>query len=1343
MRCADRLNRYRLSAAERVAAFVCFSGLLVFLFAVSGISSCSSAPELTADAALPENDPGWLARAQQGLAEREYQVSENGEGLQAPNRRHNLRTYFEPSGIRVLDRTAAGSPVLLGLSLVGLGRGEALTPVAPGEVTSEGARVEIRRPDLVEWYANSAAGLEQGFTLSERPDGEGALALELAVEQASASLRGERVILTTAVGRRLAYGKLEVVDATGATVAARLEVPDPLRVRLVVADAGAQYPLTIDPLLTETADTQLESGQGSAELGYSVSGAGDVNGDGYADLIIGADAYDAGQADEGAAFVFLGSASGIADGNPAAAAAQLESDQALAYMGYSVSGAGDVNGDGYADVIVGAVDYAAGQAKEGAAFVFLGSASGIADGNPATAAAQLESDQAYAEMGYSVSGAGDVNGDGYADVIVGAQRYDAGQIDEGAAFIFLGSASGIADGNPTTAATQLESNQTSAFMGDSLSDAGDVNGDGFADVIVGAAWFSAGETWEGAAFVFMGSASGIADGNPATAAAQLESDQVQGLLGYSVSGAGDVNGDGFADVIVGADGYDAGETDEGAAFVFMGSASGIADGNPATAAAQLEADQEYAYLGTSVSGAGDVNGDGFADVIVSAAYYDAGQVDEGAAFVFLGSAWGIADGNPASAAAQLESDQVGAALGYSVSGAGDVNGDGFADVIVGAVWFCASEINEGAAFVFLGGASGIVDGNPATAAGHLESNQAGAHLGRSVSGAGDVNGDGYADVIVGSVYYDAGQNNEGAAFVFLGGASGIADGNPASAAAQLESDQADARLGVSVSGAGDVNGDGYADVIVGAIAYDAGQSNEGAAFVFLGSASGIADGNPATAAAQLESDQADARLGVSVSGAGDVNGDGYADVIVGADIYDAGQNKEGAAFVFLGSASGIADGNPATAAAQLESNQAGSFMGVSVSGAGDVNGDGYADVITGADYYSYGAGEIEEGAAFVFMGSASGIADGNPATAAALLQSNQEYAHLGQSVSGAGDVNGDGFADVIVGASNYDAGQIREGAAFVFLGSASGIADGSPATAAAQLESDQEFAYLGQSVSGAGDVNGDGFADVIVGAFTYDAGEATEGAAFVFMGSASGIADGNPTTAAAQLESNEASAWLGYSVSGAGDVNADGFADVIAGAHWYEGVAGNEGAAFVFLGGGDGDGRPVLARQLRGDGSGTAVQPWGDSYDTDAFEVRVQATHPEGRGRVKLEVETCAAGFAFGDVSCASQTGASWTDVTATSGGVELAETISGLTDDTLYHWRARVLHAPYFVTQGGITAPPNPAHGPWRRISAQAQEADIRVVPEPGATLGLAAGLTLLALLARRRRVWSSVRAT
>ena len=419
--------------------------------------------------------------------------------------------------------------------------------------------------------------------------------------------------------------------------------------------------------------------------------------------------------------------------------------------------------------------------------------------------------------------------------------------------------------------------------------------------------------------------------------------------------------------------------------------------------------------------------------------------------------------------AMLESNQTDAELGTSVSYAGDVNGDGYDDVIVGAPLY-----NNGAAFIYLGGASGISTDAPT----FLESD----YLGYSVSGAGDVNGDGYDDVIVGAPRYENAEAREGAAFIYHGSVSGIST----VPAVILESNQAGAMLGSSVSGAGDVNGDGFDDVIVGASLYSNGELFEGAAYVYLGSVSGIST----IPAVILESNQAGAMLGSSVSGAGDVNDDGWDDVIVGAPQYDDTETDEGVAFVYHGSVSGIS----APPDAILGSNQAGAMLGRSVSGAGDVNNDGFDDIITGAYDYTAPSG----GQAYVYHGSASGVLTIPSVT----IESKISYRRIANSVSGAGDVNGDGFDDILIGAKDYlDSTHI--GVAFVYLGGASGISD----YPGAKVQSDQS-AEFGISVSGAGDVNDDGFADVIVGARNYDNGEMDEGATFIYHGNGCNLIDG-------------------------------------------------------------------------------------------------------------------------------------------------------------------------------------------------------------------------------------------
>jgi len=368
-----------------------------------------------------------------------------------------------------------------------------------------------------------------------------------------------------------------------------------------------------------------------------------------------------------------------------------------------------VNGDGYADVIIGAPNYDGGQTGEGAAFVYHGSATGLtgpADWN-------ATGNQANAHFGAAVSIAGDVNGDGYADAIVGAPDYADDQAGEGAAFVYHGSATGLTSSADWSATGE----QAGAHFGAAVSTAGDVNGDGHSDLAIGATGYDHDETDEGAAFVYHGGPAGLATGQAWSAMSK----QAGALLGWSVSTAGDVDGDGYADVIVGAPRYDHGQTEEGVVFLYAGGPDG-----PATSPTWTgESDQEWAWFGQAVATAGDVNNDGYSDVIAGAPRYEGEQRYEGAAFIYHGGPSGLVT---TSTLAIHPTDQADARFGAAVASAGDVNGDGYADVIITANGYDAEQINEGAAFVYHGGPTGLA-ADPAWT-GH-PTDQAYANFGRS------------------------------------------------------------------------------------------------------------------------------------------------------------------------------------------------------------------------------------------------------------------------------------------------------------------------------------------------------------------------------------------------------------------------------------------------------------------------------------------------------------------------------------------------------------------------------------------------------------------------------------
>jgi hypothetical protein len=1209
----------------------------------------------------------WMATAQENIRQSEYNFKweEKLKAYCTPNRKNNLRFFYNNKGFTVEPRTTKipigefnpmakpdeikyknipGWKIKFNLNKKQVGNGKWQIVNNKAEYVTDKITVQ---------YINNDEGMRQNFIVHTPLSKSNELKINFNIKtKLKTQLNGNRLQFFHKKTNVLNYQDLKVWDATGKTLIAAFKKTSKGKFFIYVDTREAVYPITIDPISTTPA-ALVESNQANAVMGWSVASAGDVNGDGYSDVMVGAYLFDNGQSDEGRALVYHGSASGI----NTTAAATVESDQAGAYMGRSVASAGDVNGDGYSDVMVGAYFYSNGQTNEGRAYVYHGSASGINTTLPAT----VESNQASAFMGFSVASAGDVNGDGYSDVMVGAYGYDNGQTNEGAAFVYHGSATGI----NTTPADTLESNQAIAFMGWSEASAGDVNGDGYSDVMVGAPFYVNGQTDEGAAFVYHGSATGI-NTTPVTT---VESNQAGAQMGASVAFAGDVNGDGYSDVIVGAYLYDNGQTNEGRAYVYHGSATGIST----TASATVESNQAGAQMGFSVASAGDVNGDGCSDVMVGAYLYDNGETNEGAVFVYHGSVGGIITAPTAT----MESNQASAQMGISVSSAGDVNGDGYSDVIVGASDYDNGETNEGAAFVYHGSADGI----NTTATSTVESNQDGAQTGYSVASAGDVNGDGYSDVIVGAWQFDDGANtDEGRAFVYHGSPTGI---NTA-AAAFVESNQANARMGNSVASAGDVNGDGYSDVIVGAYFFDNGENNEGRAYVHHGSATGI----NTTAAAIMESNLAEARMGISVASAGDINADGYADVVVGAYQYNNAQSNEGAAFVYRGSLGGIIT----TPAAILESNQPNAFMGWSVASAGDVNGDGFSDVVVGA--YFYDNGQNNEGAAFIYHGFALGI-NTTPAT---VVDSNQADALMGISVASASDVNGDGYADIIVGAYLFDNGQSDEGAAFVYHGSASGI----NTTPVASVESDQPIAYFGASVASAGDINGDGYSDVIAGSYQYDNGEINEGAAFIYLGSPSGI----NTTPATTLESNQANANMGISVASAGDVNGDGYSDVIVGAHFFDNVETDEGGAFVYHGNSPGNNKRNNLRLYNTDLT-TPVSR--NNFNLSNFGAGLYARSFMGRAKGKMVWETRLSYNAYSGTPITNSTfftaqQAAYSDLGLN--GIELKNLINKIAGARLYtKLRARVKYDP-------VTAITGQVYGPWRNVSSIIDANNLGILP-------------------------------
>jgi hypothetical protein len=1252
--------------------------LSILLLGVPAIAGAERSE--SGDPPLPPGvEEDWWTTVREKIAAAEYHVTWRDElrpegptgSWQAPNRVHGFRTRFLEEGIRLAPRAGQEIDWEWGLDFIAWGREGTMRPAQRPILSPYEGRIDYDRGDFVEWYVNSREGLKQGFTILSAP-GDAASGGPLRVEMAIAgTLRpdfaedGQAIDFLAADGARvLHYAELVVTDARDRELPARMEgfaAEGSQGVRLVVDDRGAFYPVTIDPLATSAA--WFQTGEEEWQFGASVASAGDVNGDGYGDVIVGAPGVWDGR---GWAAVYFGSASGLSTtadwGEQGEIPDCVYPEHDGEDLGQWVGAAGDLNGDGYGDVVYVSSNYREVDPYDPCPDYFpimlkrvavhYGSAEGPSESADWVVIAE--------ELGCGArfnGPSGDFNGDGYSDLVLGSEGEDACAWNGGPGGLTATPAWRYGIGFAVASAV------------------GDVNGDGYADAVLGEpGYVNEGPESEGQALLFLGSSSGLA----ASPSWQTEGNQANCWYGGTVAPAGDVNGDGYSDVIVAAAAWDDSYVNEGRVFLYHGNSAGL----QASPAWQADGDQEGAYLGTSVFTAGDVNGDGYSDVITGAREYSNGETGEGRAYVYYGSASGLTGPHW-----QAEGDQTYAHFGHSVSTAGDVDGDGYSDVIVATPYFDDAGQDNGAVWLYRGGPEGM----GAVESWYSLGDQVDEQRGFSVASAGDVDADGHSDIIVGAPFHDNGQADEGAAFVFLGSSSGLSLTPDWTA----ESDQSGARLGWRVGSAGDVNGDGFSDVIVGAPYYHRLlSSNNGVALVWHGSAFDLgANGTLANADWRADGIQANSYFGYSVGTAGDVNGDGYGDVVIGAPYYDDGQTDEGGIFLWYGSASGLgSDGTAATADWRAHSDQSGARLGATAGTAGDVNADGYSDVVTGA--YLYDDTYTNEGAGFAWHGSVTGMGPiGTPGNADWSVRGNQASAYFGFSIGTAGDVNGDGYADVVAGAHGYDGSYADEGRIFVYHGGPPGLEP----LESAFFHGGQAGASLGYSVASAGDVNGDGYADVVAGAYLYDEGDTDNGKVWVWHGSASGL--GVRQTPWTRWGPNDDS-YFGRSVASAGDVDGDGYADVLIGVPGQNYGVSGQGAARLYTGFAYGV-RTVAPQQRKIDDDvlwGYLIHKLGLSDSDSAFKVSAWGRGMLGRGEVKLEWEVKPVGVLFDGTG--TQRSPAWTD--STTGYVVLKDPVY-VGVGGAYHWRVR-------VRQRATTSP----YQLWGRWLAQPwggwNETDLRV---------------------------------
>ena len=452
-------------------------------------------------------------------------------------------------------------------------------------------------------------------------------------------------------------------------------------------------------------------------------------------------------------------------------------------------------------------------------------------------------------------------------------------------------------------------------------------------------------------------------------------------LGTAVAAGGDLNGDGLDDLVLGVPNSDNPWPEAGEVYILFGRTSGwAAITDVSLADATVRGENTDDGIGHAVAGVGDVNDDGLDDLLIGAPYRDSYGSSDGESFLVLGrtAGWAIGLDVATTSDASFHGEISGDLAGYAVAGLGDVNADSIADFAIGAPYNGESGTDAGQVYVFFGGAAGWSVGmgaDEADASWHGE--DIGDELGVSIAGVGDVNGDQIDDLLVGAPKNSDVSSSSGKAYLRLGSPAGWGTDLLVTVAdASFLGSGMDYELGRSVAGAGDVDGDGLDDLLLGAWEADETGTDAGAVYLVFGATTGWQPDTPAADAdVTMFGMSSNDFAGEWIHGGGDFNGDGLDDIVIAAPKNDEAANDAGQAYLILGRAHGWAP-------AMLLDGATASLMGgdsddeiQAVVLAGDLDGDGLDDLVFGSPHADDLSGE--EGALYLVHGFACEDTDGD------------------------------------------------------------------------------------------------------------------------------------------------------------------------------------------------------------------------------------------------------------------------------------------------------------------------------------------------------------------------------